>query len=81
MKPLYDELKKKIKHKIGLFRIEILPCCIHFVKNPVYAFMCVYILKDRIRISFSSDKKINSKRVIKFAKIFEAYKDILSVRG
>jgi len=81
MKPLFNEFKETARKKIGNFRIESLPCCIHLVKNPVYAFACVYILKDRIRVSFSLNYKIKSSRITKFAKIFGSYKYLIDFKG
>ncbi|MBU1149018.1 hypothetical protein KKI23_02910 [Patescibacteria group bacterium] len=66
-RPLYNELLKKIRKEIGPIKIESLPCCIHLVSH--YTFMCVYALKDRIRIHFAHDKKITSKRIDKAAQL------------
>ena len=60
-KPLYNELKKKIKENIGSFKVESLPCCIHFVSS--YTFAAVYAMKDKIKINFSLDRKLVSPRL------------------
>ena len=63
-KKLYSELKKIIRKKIGNFKIESLPCCIHFVSS--YTFAAVYALKNKIRIHFTLDYKLDSSRIDKF---------------
>lgn len=60
-KPLYNELKEKIRENIGPFKVESLPCCIHFVSS--YTFAAVYAMKDKIRIHFSLNKKLASSRL------------------
>lgn len=57
---LYNKLKKKMREGIGDYKIESLPCCIHFVKT--YTFGAVFALKDRIRISFGLEHKIETKK-------------------
>ena len=64
---LYRTLKAKIQREIGPIKVESLPCCIHFVSN--YTFMCVYALRDKIRIHFASDHNINNRRIDKAAPI------------
>ncbi len=49
-KRLFGILKKKLK-QVGPFKIESLPCCIHFFST--FTFAAVFSMKDRIRISFS----------------------------
>jgi hypothetical protein len=65
-KELYDELIKKMK-SIGKFRVDSVQCCIHLVKE--FAFLGVYIMKDKIRVSFYLNRKIESKRIFKSAQI------------
>jgi len=67
MKPLYNKLKEKIKKNIGSFWVESLPCCIHFVTAPAYTFAAVYALRDRIRIHFGLDYKLDDSRIDKFS--------------
>jgi hypothetical protein len=63
-KKLYNELKKTIKNKIGNFKIESLPCCIHLVTTKTnYTFMCVYALKDGIKIHFTLPAEVRSSRL------------------
>lgn len=67
--PLYNTLKAKIEKDIGPFKVESLPCCIHFVKaSSVYTFAAVYALRDRIRIHFGSNREMKSPRIDKSAK-------------
>ncbi len=49
-KKLYNQLKRAMG-KIGPFKVESLPCCIHFFST--FTFAGVYIMKDKIRVSFS----------------------------
>jgi len=63
---LYSELLKKLK-KIGPFKIESLPCCIHFVSE--YTFGCCYIMKNKIRLHFILKEKIKDKRVNKWSQM------------
>lgn len=65
-KNLYAELLLKLK-KIGPYKIESLPCCIHFVSS--YTFGCCYIMKDKIRLHFVLKEKIKDKRVNKWSQI------------
>jgi hypothetical protein len=63
---LYNELGMKIKKVAGPFRIESLPCCIHFVK-VAFTFAAAYAMKDRLRLHIGLDHKISSKRIRKYA--------------
>jgi hypothetical protein len=63
---LYSELLKKLE-KIGPFKIEPLPCCIHFVSQ--YTFGCCYIMKNKIRLHIVLKEKIKDKRVNKWGKM------------
>ncbi|MCX6776530.1 MAG: DUF5655 domain-containing protein [Candidatus Micrarchaeota archaeon] len=67
MKPLYNKLKEKIKKNVGSFWVESLPCCIHLVTAPAYTFAAVYALRDRIRMHFGLDYKLESSRIDKFS--------------
>jgi hypothetical protein len=66
-RPLFDELKLRIEHDIGPFKVESLPCCIHLVST--YTFAAVYALRDRIRIHFTLGYKLNSSRIDKFSQM------------
>lgn len=66
---LYKILKEKIKKEVGSFRIESLPCCIHFVKDPAYTFAAVYILKNKIRVHFGLGYQLVSPRIEKFSQM------------
>jgi hypothetical protein len=69
-KKLYNELKKIIGKKIGKFSIESLPCCIHFVATATnYTFMCVYALKNGIKIHFTLPTTVNSSRLQRYSKM------------
>ena len=60
-KPLYQELKKKVKQHVGPFKVESLPCCIHFVKDA-FTFAGTFVLKDKIRVFFMSDHGLKTSR-------------------
>jgi hypothetical protein len=62
-KPLYNKFKKAVKENTGPFKVESLECCIHFVKTST--FLAVKIMKNKIRVDFSLDHKIKSKRIVK----------------
>jgi len=66
-RPLYNRLTELIKKNIGPFRVESLPCCIHLVSN--YTFAAVYALQKKIRIHFTTDHRINSRRIDKFSRM------------
>lgn len=66
-KRLYSALTTKMKKEIGRFRVESLPCCIHFVST--YTFAAVYALKDKIRIHFTLYRKLDSPRISRFSKM------------
>ena len=69
-KKLYNDLKKIIKNKIGNFKIESLPCCIHFVTTKTnYTFMCVYALKDGIKIHFTLPTDVKNARLPHYARM------------
>jgi hypothetical protein len=55
---LFDEYVKKITKEIGQVKIESLPCCIHLVSD--YTFGAVWAMKDRIRIDFRVDHKVEN---------------------
>lgn len=63
VKPLYEELVTQIKKKIGPFRVDSVQCCVHFVKR--YVFAGVFIHKDKIKLSFMSNKEIKNARIVK----------------
>lgn len=67
-KTLYDILKTTINKHIGQFYVESLPCCIHFVANA-YTFAAVYALRNKIRIHFTLNKKLNSEHIDKFSQM------------
>lgn len=58
---LYEKFKQGVKKQTGPFKIESLPCCIHFVSTVT--FTAVKIFKDKIRVDFSLRHPIKSKRV------------------
>jgi hypothetical protein len=60
-KLLYDLFKKAVKKQLGVFKIESLECCIHFVST--FTFAGVKIFKDKIRVDFSLSRKLKSKRI------------------
>jgi hypothetical protein len=60
-KSLDEQLVKAVRKNIGAFNIESLQCCVHFVST--FTFAAVKIFKDKIRVDFSLDRKIKSKRI------------------
>ena len=67
---LYNELKIKIKKAAGPFKIESLPCCIHFVTAfTTFTFAAVFAMKDRLRLHFTLDHKIASPRIRRYSQI------------
>lgn len=58
---LYEKFKQEVKKQIGAFKIESLECCIHFVST--FTFMAVKIFRQEIRVDFSLNRKIKSKRI------------------
>lgn len=68
-KNLYKILCKEIKKNLGLFKIQSLECCIHFVST--FTFAAVKILKSKIKINFTLNRMIKSQRLIKSLKLSE----------
>lgn len=62
-KLLYEKLKEAITKQVGRFKVESLECCIHFVST--FTFAAVKIMKEKIRVDFSLDRKIKSKKIAK----------------
>ncbi len=62
-RPLYNKLTKQIEEQIGPLKVESLPCCIHFVST--YTFGAVYALRNKIRVTFASNRKLESPRIKK----------------
>lgn len=58
---MYEKFKQEVKKQIGAFKIESLECCIHFVST--FTFMAVKIFRQEIRVDFSLNRKIKSKRI------------------
>lgn len=58
---MYDDFKKAVKKKVGVFKTESLECCIHFVST--FTFAAVKILKDKVRVHFSLGRKQKSNRM------------------
>jgi hypothetical protein len=63
-KLLYEKLKSGLKKQIGSFKIESLECCIHF--RTVSTFAAVRIYKNKIKLDFASNHKIESSRLHQF---------------
>ena len=59
-KDLFLSLEKEIEKNVGKIKVE---SCIHLVSN--YTFAGIWALKDRLRIDFRTESKINSKRIWK----------------
>ena len=66
-KRLYDDFKAIIKKQVGSFKVQSLPCCIHFDK--VSTFMGIFILKGKIKLHFSLVQKIVSPRIDNWSKM------------
>jgi len=66
-KPLFDELVSQIEKNIGSIKIESLPCCIHLVSN--YTFGAVWAMKNKIRIDFRLDSKIDDPMIVRMEKM------------
>ena len=62
-KLLYAQLKADVKQNIGPFKVESLPCCIHFVSS--FTFLAVKALKGRIRVTFTLNYRLKSSRATK----------------
>lgn len=58
---LYDALRAATTREVGRFRVESLPCCIHFVST--FTFAAVRVLTDRIRVDFTAPRPRKSRRV------------------
>ena len=64
---MYEQLKKAVKKNIGAFKTESLECCIHFVST--FTFTAVKVFKDKIRVDFSLNRKLKSKRINQFVQM------------
>ncbi len=64
---LYNALTSKIKKEVGKYRVESLPCCIHFVSTHTFA--CAYVLTEKIRIHFTLARKLESARIGRFSRM------------
>lgn len=62
-KKLYERLKMVLREHLGDFKVESLECCIHFVST--FTFAAVKIVKDKIRVDFSLNHKLENKRIKK----------------
>lgn len=78
---LYEAFKQAVATQIGLFKIESLECCIHFVGTST--FVAIKIFKDKIRVDFSLNHQIDNPRIKKFIQMsahrFLYYLDIAKV--
>ena len=79
-KPLFDEFVARVRAEVGPVRIDSPACCIHLVKNSTFA--AAWVRKDRIKIDFRLERKIDSPRFTKTvqlsAKRYVYYMDIMS---
>jgi hypothetical protein len=77
-KELFDYYIVEVRKKIKPLKIESLPCCIHLVTD--FTFGAVWAMKDKIRIDFRLDKKVEIKSEAKITQIspnrFMYYLDI-----
>ena len=62
-RPLYEKLREQIEKNIGPFKVESLPCCIHFVST--YTFAAAYALRNKIRIHFTLNHELQNLRIKK----------------
>jgi len=66
-RPLYDKLTEQIEENIGALKVESLPCCIHFLST--YTFGAVYALRNKIRVTFTLNRKVENPRIKKFSQM------------
>jgi hypothetical protein len=62
---LFDEFVKRIREDVGEFEVRSLQCCIHL--DTHFTFVAVFPMKDRIRLHFSVDHKIESPRIAEWS--------------
>jgi len=75
-KELYNKLLSVVKKRIGSFKIESLPCCIHIVDDKTkITYFCVYALKEGLKLHISSSK------ILKSSKIGDKYKYEIFIRN
>lgn len=58
---LFNAFRDFIEQNVGKFKIEAMPCCIHFVNT--FTFSAAWILRDKIRIDFMLSEKLDNKRI------------------
>jgi len=79
-KMLYEKFRMAVKNQLGSFKIESLECCIHFVST--FTFAAIKIFKDKIRVDFSLDHKIENTQIKKYIQMsanrYLYYIDIIS---
>ena len=66
-KLLYEKFKQAVEKRIGLFKVDSVECCIHFVHSST--FLAVKVFKDKIQVEFGLNHPVESRRVGKFAQI------------
>jgi hypothetical protein len=75
---LFKELVSKMKN-VGEFRVDSPKCCIHFVKATTFS--GTYVLKEKLRVFFTSRKEIKSPRISKSFKISNSkYESLVDIR-
>jgi len=68
-KELYDELLKSLKN-VGAYKVESLPCCIHIVDSKTnYTYLCIYALKNSIKLTMAFEKEPKNERLKKAIQI------------
>lgn len=66
-KNLFLELATKVEKHVGEMTIDSRPCCIHLDNDST--FVAIWLLKDIIRLDFSTTNEIESSRILKYEKI------------
>lgn len=64
---LYEKLKQAVEKQVGVFKIESLECCIHFVGTCT--FLGVKIFRDKIQVDFSLNHPMESERAARFVRM------------
>lgn len=76
---LYDELLSKLKKELSSFKIESVPCCIHFVTGSIFA--AVWPMKGGIRADFKLPAEVKSPRLFKTIRLSKnAYMHYIDIK-
>jgi Domain of unknown function (DUF5655) len=64
---LYERLKQALEKRLGAFTVDSVECCIHFVHSST--FLAVEIFKDKIRVEFNLNRRMEHERIDKFVQM------------